>query len=63
MPSGSTLTGRRAKEAEARHKMCAPVASTSRAKVWDRKLRSASVSIPGVNTASRSRAWVCSPTV
>ena len=42
--------------------MCAPVASTSRARVWDRKLRSASTSIPGPNAASRSRAKVCSPT-
>ena len=34
--------------------MCAPVASTSRARVWDRKLRSASTSIPGPNAGSRS---------
>ena len=50
---------RTAKDAEARHRMCAPVASTSRAREWDWKLRSASTSIPGPNAASRSRAKVC----
>src|SRR4051794_7087695 len=50
-------------EAEARHRMCAPVASTSRARVWHRKLRSASTSICAQNAGSRSRARVCSPTV
>ena len=43
--------------------MCAPVASTSRARVWHRKLRSASTSICAQNAGSRSRARVCSPTV
>ena len=47
VPSGSTLIGRNANEAEARHSRCAPVPSTSRARVWDKKLRSASTSIPG----------------
>src|ERR1041384_5801845 len=32
-------------DAEARHRMCAPVASTSRARVWHRKFRSASTSL------------------
>ena len=50
-------------DAEARHRMCAPVASTSRARVWDRKFRSANTTIPGPSAASRSRARVCSPTV
>jgi hypothetical protein len=50
---------RTAKDAEARHRMCAPVASTSRAREWDWKLRSASTSIPGPNAAGRSRAKVC----
>ena len=43
--------------------MCAPVASTSRARVWDRKFRSASTSMSGPSAGSRSRARVCSPTV
>ena len=40
--------------------MCAPVASTARARDQDRKLRSASTSIPGPKQCSRSRASVCS---
>ena len=43
--------------------MCAPVASTSRARAWDRKFRSASTTMSGPSAASRSRARVCSPTV
>ena len=37
------------------------MASTSRARVWHRKFRSASTSIPGPNAPSRSRAKLCSP--
>ena len=39
------------------------VASTSRARAWDRKFRSANTSMPGPNAGSRSKARVCSPTV
>ena len=42
---------------------CTPVASTSRAGVWDRKFRSASTIIPDPSAVSRSFARVCSPTV
>ena len=38
MPSASTSIGVRVNEAEARHRMCAPVASTSRARAWDQEV-------------------------
>ena len=41
--------------------MCAPVASTARARDQDRKFRSASTTIPGPKDGSRSSASVCSP--
>jgi len=63
VPSARTLTGFRAKLADARHRMCAPVARTSRASVCDRKFRSASTSMPGPKDGSRSTARVCSPVV
>ena len=50
VPSGSTFTGLSVKLAEARHRMCAPVASTARARDQDRKLRSA---ISEMNYATR----------
>ena len=63
VPSGSALTGRSANEAEARHRMCAPVASTARARDHDRNCRSASTSIPGPKQPSRSAASDCSASV
>ena len=41
--------------------MCAPVASTARARDQDRKFRSASTSMPGPRQCSRSKASDCSP--
>ena len=49
-----------AKAAEARHKMCAPVARKARARDQDKNFRSASTSIPGPRHPSRSRASGCS---
>jgi Tfp pilus assembly protein FimV len=63
VPSGSALTGRSANEAEARHRMCAPVASTARARDHNRNCRSASTSIPGPKQPSRSAASDCSASV
>ena len=60
VPSGRTFTGRKAKAAEARHKMCAPVARKARARDQDKNFRSASTSIPGPRHPSRSRASGCS---
>ena len=60
VPSGRTFTGRSAKEAEARHKMCAPVARKARARDQDRNFRSASTTMPGPKHPSRSRASGCS---
>src|SRR2546430_8980282 len=54
VPSARTFTGLRVKDAEARHKMCAPVARNSRASAQDRNLRSASTSIPGPEQPLRS---------
>ena len=60
VPSGRAFTGLSAKLAEARHRMCAPVARKARARDQDRNFRSASTSIPGPKQCRRSRASGCS---
>ena len=63
VPSARAFTGLRVKLAEARHKMCAPVARKARAADQDRNLRSASTSMPGPKQPSRSAASGCSASV